>query len=189
MLNRRRLGSGTRAEGRGGESASFRGQRDMPGLESRLQESQGSAGKPEQNEAGMFIRINDMPICDPHQGFGEQERKGLRAEGCWENKPKRPKIRCSQQIQGFRPKQTQSSYLSCHLSATGEIGPFFSKFECERSIKDSVLKILDAPSRPSIAERARVARAGGGPAVQERDPCAKQHMGRTPVRRAPEAMC
>jgi hypothetical protein len=42
--------------------------------------------------------------------------------------PKRLKVRLSKQIQGFRRKQTQTTYLLWNLVATAEIGPFFGEF-------------------------------------------------------------
>ena len=55
-----------------------------------------------------------------------------------ENKPKRLNIWPVNQIGGFRPKQTQASYLPWNLSVTAKMGPLFSKFKCGtvRSIKD-----------------------------------------------------
>jgi len=60
------------------------------------------------------------------------------------NKPNGPKISCNKQIQEFRTKQTQATYLACNLSVTAEIGPFFGEFKCERPIKDSRLMFFHA---------------------------------------------
>jgi len=90
-------------------------------------------GKPETNEAGMSLKINDMLKYHPDQGFGRRGVGEFRREGCWPNKPKRLNVSCSNQIEGVRTKQTQSSYLPWNLSITQKIGPFFSKFECGTS--------------------------------------------------------
>ena len=75
--------------------------------------------------------------------FREKEEGGdFAPRGAGVNKPNRPKVSCGKRIQRFWAKQTQSSYLPCSLSVTAQIGPFFRKYECERSIKDSVLRIL-----------------------------------------------
>jgi len=51
------------------------------------------------------------------------------------NKPNRPKVRCSKQIQEFRPKQTQDGYLPCNLWVTVKISPIFRKFECRTPLR------------------------------------------------------
>ena len=70
------------------------------------------------------------------KGFGRR----FRAEGCWANKPNEVNPSCNNKIQGFWPKRTQVGYLPWNLSVTAKFGPFFDKYECERSIKDSVPK-------------------------------------------------
>jgi len=104
-------------------------------------ETKRASGSRKRTKAGMSLKRKDMQICDrPIKVFGEGGGSRFRAEGRWPNKPKRPKLSCSKQIQEFRRKQTQASYLPCSLSVTAKIGPLFGKFKCGRSIKDSVLK-------------------------------------------------
>jgi len=92
-------------------------------------------GKPKLTKAGISMKIKDMPICDrPIKVLGEGGHRRVRTEGCWRNKPKRSKISWSKQIQEFRAKQTQASYLPSNLSVTAEIGQLFRKFECGRSL-------------------------------------------------------
>ena len=83
------------------------------------------------SKAGMSMKIKDMPICDRSIKVWGKGRRRFRVEGSSRNKPKRTNMRCSSQIQGFRPKQTQASYLTCNLWFTAKIGPVFSKFECQ----------------------------------------------------------
>ena len=45
---------------------------------------------------------------------GEVELGARRGEA-GENKPNGPKTSCDNEIQGFRPKQTQPTYLQCNL--------------------------------------------------------------------------
>jgi hypothetical protein len=70
----------------------------------------------------------------------QKRTKGISDRGCWPNKPDGANIRCTNQIQGLRAKQTQYSYVNCNQSVTAKIGQLFGEFECERSIKDSVSK-------------------------------------------------
>jgi hypothetical protein len=142
MLNRKRLGSGRIEEGQGRESMSLRGQHDMndelPGVRLGDQETRGTRGGRNRTKAGMSVKQKEISIYHrPINVLGNRAVGGFRAEGSRRNKPNGPKIRCSNQIQEFRPKQTQPSYLPCSLPVTAEMGPLFSKFECERSIKDS----------------------------------------------------
>ena len=128
------------AEGPGGESVCLQGQHDMPGARVGGQQTGGARGSGNRTKAGMSLKRRDMSKYDrPINVFGEWRGRRFRGEGCRRNKPKRPNIRCSNQIRGFWPRQTQASYLPCNLSVRAEIGPLFSKFVCERPIKDSVL--------------------------------------------------
>jgi len=121
-------------------------------------------GKPDANGAGMSLKINEMRKCHPHQGFW---RRGVgrrfRLKGRRRSEPKRLNPRCSNQIQGFRPERTQASYLPWNLSVTAEIGPFFSKFECESSVRSRIrsLESLMLPPMPRL-NRLDGKVAGGG---------------------------
>src|SRR5215831_14204402 len=97
----------------------------------------------------MSFKRKDIRICHPDQGFGRRGGRRIGREGRWPNKPKRLNVSCSNQIEGFRAKQTQRSYLSLNLSVRAEIVAFFRKFQCERSIKDSALAAF--PCSPAIA--------------------------------------
>jgi len=84
------------------------------------------------------MKIKDMPKCDrPIEDWGNQAAGDFAPTEGRGNKPKRPKISSSNQIQEIRPKQTQASYLPYNLSVRAKISAFFSQFECERSIKDA----------------------------------------------------
>jgi len=99
-------------------------------------------------------------VVDPSRIWEKVGRRFRGAGDGWRSEPKRFNLRWSNQIQGFWPKRTQGSYLTRSLSVTAEIGPFFSKFNCEPSppIKDSVLRILSMLPPIPITELAKVAR-------------------------------
>jgi len=91
--------------------------------------------------------------------------KGISDRGCWPNKPNGANIRCTNQIQGFRAKQTQCSYVNYNQSVTAKIGRLFRKFECERSIKDSVSKdpsMLHAIPPKQTGDSCRAGRTSAG---------------------------
>ena len=71
---------------------------------------------------GMPIRDRSIKVLTERGTWEISRRVGL------EKQTKRPNIRSSNQIQGFRPKQTQPCYLTCNLSVTAEIGPFSGKW-------------------------------------------------------------
>jgi len=98
--------------------------------------------------------------------------KGISDRGCWPNKPNGANIRCTNQIQGFRAKQTQCSYVNCNQSVTAKSGRLFGKFECERSIKDSVSKTLRCSIPPKQTGDSR--RAGPTSAGRSKDALANE---------------
>jgi len=154
MLNSRRFGwrQGWR-KGHDEESRSLREQsRNCQGSGSKGQEDQECEGNWDANGAGMFLKINEMRKCHPHQGFWRKgEGRRFRLKGRRRSEPKRLNPRCSNQVQGFWPKRTQGSYLPWNLSVTAEIGPFFRRFKWESSVRSRIrsLESLDAPSHAS----------------------------------------
>jgi len=125
------------------------GQRDRPGVRVGVQERRGARVRRDRTKAGISLKVKDMPKCHgPIKVLEKGEVGDFAASGGGKTNPRGAKIRCGNEIQEFRPKQTQASYVPWDLRVTGEIGPFFSKFQCERrSIKDSVY-LLESPQSP-----------------------------------------
>ena len=116
-------------------------------------EDPGAKGRTAANESrNVSEKKGHLDISSADQGFGEIGVRDF-VPGMPPEQTQEPKIRGSNQIEGFGPKQTQASYLSWNLSVTAKIGPLLSKFECERSIKDSAF--LSFGASPFLDKRWR----------------------------------
>jgi len=128
----------------------------------------------------MFLKINEMRKCHPHQGFWRRGEVGdFASRDASEANPRGLTHAVAIRYEDSGPSEPKPVIFRGILSVTAEIGLFFSKFKCGvvRPVKDSVLwNPFDAPSHPSIKQIGEKLQAEG-PQL-EWDACASQSSGR-----------
>jgi len=142
------LAAGSR-KGHDGESRSLRTEPKLPGVRGpKSQGDQEREGNWDVNGAGMFLKINEMRKCHPHQGFwrrgevgdfgsrdaGEANPSGLTHAVAIRYKDSDPSEPMAVIFLGIYRLQLKSGRFSVNLNA-----------ESVRPIKDSVLRILRCP--------------------------------------------